>query len=132
MIMKKRLILVVLSVITFASCSSKKLDKEKIKKLYNNCVEKEFYKDKGRKLSIEAPSGGLIGNIHCKEAENIPAFKTLITFYEENPTLVKGYVHEEAVIRVNIGDTLMVVSSLQNNYKWFLTPLLQVCLPYLE
>lgn len=43
--MKKRLILVVLSVITFASCSSKKLDKEKIKKLYNNCVEKEFYKD---------------------------------------------------------------------------------------
>jgi multidrug resistance efflux pump len=79
--------------------------------------EKEFYKDKGRKLSIEAPSSGLIGNIHCKEAENIPAFKTLITFYEENPTLVKGYVLEKAVIRVNIGDTLMVVSSLQNNYK---------------
>lgn len=43
--MKKRLILLVLSVITFASCISEKLDKEKIKKLYNNCVEKEFYKD---------------------------------------------------------------------------------------
>jgi multidrug resistance efflux pump len=79
--------------------------------------EQEFYEDKGRKLSINAPSAGLIGNVHCKEAENIPAFRTLITFYEENPTLVKGYVHEKAVIHVNIGDTLMVGSSLQKSYK---------------
>jgi hypothetical protein len=42
---KMRLILIVLLVITFASCNSEKLDKEKIKKLYTNCVEKEFYKD---------------------------------------------------------------------------------------
>lgn len=79
--------------------------------------EQEFYEDKGRKLSIHAPSDGLVGNIHCKEAENIPAFKTLITFYEENPTLVKGYVHEKAVIHVNIGDSLTVASSLQKDYK---------------
>ena len=79
--------------------------------------EQQFYEDKGRKLSIDAPSAGLVGNIHCKEAENIPSFRTLITFYEENPTLVKGYVHEKAVIHVNIGDSLMVSSSLQKDYK---------------
>ena len=79
--------------------------------------EQEFYEDKGRKLSIDAPSDGLVGNVHCKEAENIPAFRTLITFYEENPTLVKGYVHEKAVIHVNVGDSLMVSSSLQKDYK---------------
>ena len=79
--------------------------------------EQEFYEDKGRKLSINAPSDGLVGNVHCKDAENIPAFRTLITFYEENPTLVKGYVHEKAVIHVNVGDSLMVSSSLQKDYK---------------
>ena len=40
-----RLILLALTIITFTSCSSEKLNKEKIKKLYNNCVEKDFYKD---------------------------------------------------------------------------------------
>ena len=79
--------------------------------------EQQFYESKGRKLSIHAPSAGLVGNVHCKEAENIPAFKTLITFYEENPTLVKGYVHEKAVIHVNVGDSLMVSSSLQKDYE---------------
>jgi multidrug resistance efflux pump len=79
--------------------------------------EQNFYEDKGRQLSINAPSNGLVGNIHCKEAENIPAFQTLITFYEENPTLVKGYVYENAVIKVSIGDTLSVSSSLHADYK---------------
>lgn len=85
----------------------------KLKKLE---TEQNFYEEKGRKLNIFAPSDGLIGNVHCKEAENISAFKTLITFYEENPTLVKGYVHENLVIHVAIGDTLRVSSSLLVNY----------------
>jgi multidrug resistance efflux pump len=86
----------------------------KLKKLK---TEQTFYEDKGRKLNIFAPSDGLIGNIHCKEAENISSFKTLITFYEENPTLVKGYVHENLVIHVKVGDTLTVSSSLILNYE---------------
>ena len=73
--------------------------------------EQEFYEDKGRKLDIVAPTDGVIGNIHCKEAENISSFNTLITFYEENPTLVKGYVHENMLIHVKTGDTLTVSSS---------------------
>ena len=86
----------------------------KLKKLQ---TEQRFYEEKGRKLHIFAPSDGLIGNIHCKEAENINAFKPLITFYEENPTLVKGYVHEKLVIHININDSLTVSSSLITNYK---------------
>ncbi len=86
----------------------------KLRKLQS---EQSFYEDKGRKLDIIAPSDGLIGNIHSKEAENISAFKTLITFYEENPTLVKGYVHEKLVIHVNIGDTITVSSSLHSKFE---------------
>ncbi len=86
----------------------------KLKKLQ---TEQSFYEEKGRKLNIFAPSDGLIGNIHCKEAENISAFKTLVTFYEENPTLVKGYVHENLVIHVGVGDTITVSSSLIVDYN---------------
>lgn len=86
----------------------------KLKKLKS---EQSFYEDRGRKLDIIAPSDGLIGNIHCKEAENISAFKTLITFYEENPTLVKGFVHEKLVVHVSEGDTITVTSSLNSQYQ---------------
>lgn len=80
-----------------------------IKSLEN---EMSFYEEKEGKLSITAPSDGLIGNIHIKEAENVSAFNTLITFYEENPTSVQGFVHESMILQVAVGDTLEVVSSL--------------------
>jgi len=86
----------------------------KLKKLAS---EQSFYEDKGRKLDIIAPSDGLIGNIHCKEAENITSFKTLITFYEENPTLVSGFVHEKMVVHVEVGDTISVSSSLHDKFE---------------
>lgn len=83
-------------------------------KLNRLSAEQSFYDDKGRQFEILAPTDGLIGNIHCKEAENITSFKTLITFYEENPTLVIGFVHENMVIHVNVGDSLTVVSAADN------------------
>jgi len=79
------------------------------KKLKN---EMEFYKNEQQKLEILAPSDGLIGNILCKEGENISAFSTLINFYERNPTIVKGFVHESLILQVKKEDSLTVVSSL--------------------
>ncbi len=75
--------------------------------------EIDFYKNKTEKFALTAPSDGLIGNIHVKEAEFVPSFQTLITFYEENPTLVQGFVHESMILKVSVGDSLDVVSSLQ-------------------
>ena len=74
--------------------------------------EIDFYKNKTEKFALTAPSDGLIGNIHVKEAEFVPSFRTLITFYEENPTLVQGFVHESMILKVAVGDSLDVVSSL--------------------
>jgi len=74
--------------------------------------EINFYKNKTEKFALTAPSDGLIGNIHVKEAEFVPSFQTLITFYEENPTLVQGFVHESMILKVAVGDSLDVVSSL--------------------
>ncbi|HHM21968.1 MAG TPA: hypothetical protein ENJ20_08080 [Bacteroidetes bacterium] len=79
--------------------------------------EKNFYRKEQEKLAIRAPKDGLIGNIHCLEGENKPSFSTLITFYEKNPTLVKGYVHENLIVHVAQGDTLEVSSSLHPEHR---------------
>jgi multidrug resistance efflux pump len=79
--------------------------------------EKSYYEGEQEKLTIRAPRDGLIGNIHCLEGENKPSFSTLITFYERNPTLVKGFVHENLIVHVEIGDILEVSSSLHPAHR---------------
>ncbi|MFT4698309.1 MAG: multidrug resistance efflux pump [Flavobacteriaceae bacterium] len=73
--------------------------------------ELEYFQEKKEKQIITAPTDGLIGNVHCKEGEKIPSFATLITFYEESPTLVIGYIHEDLILRININDTIDIFSS---------------------
>lgn len=82
-------------------------------------VEQEYYKQDKEKLLIYAPMDGLIGNVHCKEGEHISSFKSLISFYERNPTIVKGFVHENLILHVNVGDTLSVASSLHPEHQDF-------------
>jgi multidrug resistance efflux pump len=74
--------------------------------------EMTFYQKEQGRLLIKAPSDGLIGEIHCKEGQNMDAFDALISFYEECPNMVVGYVHESLSLKINIGDSLRVVSSL--------------------
>ena len=62
-------------------------------------------------IEIRAPFDGLVGNINCKEAEHIPSFRTLLIYYEPNPTLVKGYIHEDLIMRINTGDKLTIRST---------------------
>ncbi len=63
------------------------------------------------KIVVAAPSDGLIGNIRYKEGENAKRFESLLSFYERNPTLVVGYVHENLIVHVNEGDSIEVISS---------------------
>ncbi len=79
--------------------------------------ELNHYETEQAKLSIYAPTDGLIGNIRCKEGEYISAFTKLINFYEPNPTLVKGFVHESLIPQINAGDSLIVSSSLHPQLK---------------
>ena len=65
------------------------------------------------KLEIMAPANGVIGNIQTKKGEHVKKFTTLLTFYEENPTIVKGYVHENFILQVNTGDSLVISSTLR-------------------
>ena len=62
-------------------------------------------------ITVTAPSDGLVGNIHCKEAEHVSSFQTLVSFYEPHPQFIKGYVHENLSLKVSVGDTFMVRST---------------------
>ena len=75
-------------------------------------AERQFSEATKKQYSqITAPTDGVIGNIHCKEAEHIPSYKTLITFYEPNPTLVKGFVQEDLLLHVSLKDTFIIRST---------------------
>ncbi len=69
-----------------------------------------------KSLSIKAPSDGIVGNIQVRVGENISSFNTLISFYDKNPTAVKGYVHESMILEVQVGDSLQVSSINQPNH----------------
>ena len=83
-------------------------DDETIKRL--RAEYKHLQDNKEIAVEIVAPSDGLIGNVHCKEGEHITDYRTLISFYEPNPTLVKAYVHEDFLVKVEIGDEFKISS----------------------
>jgi len=73
--------------------------------------EMDYFEDRKQKQTIVAPSDGLVGNIHCKDDEKIAAFDVLITFYDESPKLVVGYIHEDLLLRVNLNDSVKISST---------------------
>ncbi len=79
-------------------------------------AEKTFNEEsKIQPVDILAPTDGLVGNVHCKEAEHIPSYTTLISFYEPNPSIIKGYIHEDLTMRVNVQDSFIVRSIKNQN-----------------
>ncbi len=88
-------------------------------------AEKKFYDDtKVISESILAPQDGRVGNIHCKLGEHIPAFNSLLSIYDLNPTFVLGYVQEDLVTSMSVDDEFIIKSANKNknlSYKGKLT-----------
>jgi multidrug resistance efflux pump len=90
--------------------------REQIKRLR---AEQEF--DQAQRLLsivVTAPTDGLIGNISCKEEEHIPAYTALLSFYEPHSGIVKGYVHEDLTLQVQVGDRFMATSLKDKNMEY--------------
>jgi len=75
--------------------------------------EQGYIKQEEEKMIIIAPNDGIVGSVFCKEGEQFPAFKNLLTFYEQTPTQVKAYVLESLILNVSMGDEVTVNSGLQ-------------------
>jgi multidrug resistance efflux pump len=78
-------------------------------------AEKQFESDQQEiHIVVRAPGAGLIGNISCKEAEHIPSYTALLSFYEPHSGIIQGYVHEDLTLEVKLGDSF-TVSSLKDD-----------------
>lgn len=97
--------------------SSRRLRIEDERGIYNSAVKRHnsdvgFAQEKLKKLDLKSPSNALVGNVHIKEGEYISSFKTMVTLYEPNPTLVAGFVHESMIVNVSVGDKFKIKSAL--------------------
>jgi len=63
-------------------------------------------------IEIKAPFDGVVGNISCKKGEHIRSYNTLMTFYAPNPTLAKGFVYEDQLTNVAMGDLFLIRSAI--------------------
>lgn len=88
------------------------LGKNPYREQINRLQAEEAFEESQQVLNIEvkAPSDGLIGTISCKEAEHISSYNTLLSFYEPHSGLIKGYVHEDLTLQVQMGDQFEVSS----------------------
>jgi multidrug resistance efflux pump len=86
-------------------------DNPYIQKINRLQQEKDFEISQAKQdIVVTAPMDGLIGNIYCKAAEHITSYKTLMTFYEPHTGTIKGYVHEDLTLQVDIGSKFKVSS----------------------
>lgn len=82
-------------------------------------AESEFEESqKVQPIIVTAPTDGLVGDISCKEAEHISSYKTLLTFYEPHSGIIKGYVHEDLIMEVEIGQKFCVSSLKDESVKY--------------
>ncbi len=73
---------------------------------------------KVQRITVTAPADGLIGNISCKAEEHIPSYRTLLSFYEPHSGIIKGYVHENLTLKVQIGDLFEIASLKDASIKY--------------
>jgi multidrug resistance efflux pump len=65
---------------------------------------------KKKNLYIVAQISGLIGTVDFKDGEKISPFTPILTLHAESPSIVRGYIHENAYSRVRVGQKVLVKS----------------------
>lgn len=81
-------------------------------------VEREIEELNIQKAQLQprAEKRSTIGNLFVQLNELAPPYKTLLTLYDINPTLIKAFVHERGVENLIIG-AKVVVESVNRKYK---------------
>jgi multidrug resistance efflux pump len=84
----------------------------------NKLLDEVMFIEQAREqLSLRAPAKGVVGSINRKEGENVDAFSTILSFYNQKPTLVKAYVLESLILQISLDDTLTVTSTLHPEHS---------------
>ena len=78
-------------------------------------AEKKFLENtKVIKETIVSPQNGRVGTVHCKLGEHVPAFQSLLSIYDQNPTFVLCYVQEDIPNNISVEDEFIIKSANRN------------------
>ena len=80
-----------------------------IRKLENDL---KFIGTEEASLELQSPIDGIVGSVNHRDGERLPSFQTLLTIYASRPNIIKGYVHENLIVHVSMGDSVKTVSTL--------------------
>lgn len=68
-------------------------------------------------LSVYAQSSGVVGAVLCKVGERLSPFTPIVTVNEQRPSFVTGYLHEGLYADLEIGDSIMIQSTLHPDHQ---------------
>ena len=69
-------------------------------------------------ISVKASEDCLIGNVYCKESEHFNSYKTLLSVYEPNPSIIKGFIQENFIMKISLNDSILVKSTKDKNLSY--------------
>ena len=68
-------------------------------------------------LNVYAKFDGSIGSVLYKPGEQVPPFEPILTLYSSSPSYTKGFIHEELLNEVKVGQSVWVKSKCAVNEK---------------
>ncbi len=69
------------------------------------------------KLTITAQTAGLIGVVNYRHGETVPPYSAILTLHSKAPALVRGYIHENSLNQVTLGQRVQLVSLTTGTYS---------------
>lgn len=63
-----------------------------------------------KKIQMISPIDGVIGSVNFKEGESVSSFTPIVTLHPKSPSYVNGYINENVYNRVEIGQSVEVIS----------------------
>lgn len=68
-------------------------------------------REKKKSQTVEALQDGIVGSISVLAGEHVAAFQPLMTFYSTKPRIVHGFLHDTAILELNVGQAVLIQSA---------------------
>ncbi len=72
--------------------------------------ELNLLQEENSKLNIYAQISGIIGSVNFKSGEKVSPFSPILTLHTKTPSLIKGYIYENAYSGIAMGESVTVSS----------------------
>ena len=62
-------------------------------------------------LTVQAKFSGSVGSVFYKQGEKVPPFEPILAVYSSAPNFIKGFIHEDLLNEVQLGQQVWIKSS---------------------